>query len=66
MLQREVYRTVELRGDSIDETWAAWWRAQALAIAAVHVKRDSTWDRDTFVAREFAVADQLEARKATS
>ncbi len=30
--QREVYRTVKLRGKGVDATWAPWWRAQSQAI----------------------------------
>lgn len=30
--QAEVYRTVRLRGDSCDATWAPWWRAAHKAI----------------------------------
>lgn len=65
-LQREVYRTYELRGDHIDETWAEWWRAAALAIAAVQSKKDSTWDREQYIKREFHVAEQLERKKTTT
>lgn len=31
--QREVYRTVALRGPSVDASWAPWWRAAHRAIA---------------------------------
>jgi len=31
VLQREVHRTVKLRGTTRDHTWAPWWRAQAQA-----------------------------------
>lgn len=30
--QAEVYRTVRLRGDNCDATWAPWWRAAHKAI----------------------------------
>lgn len=61
-LQREVYRTVELRGAHVDKTWAEWWRAQALAIAAVKSRQDSKWDRRAYIDREFQTADHLEKR----
>jgi hypothetical protein len=60
--QREVYRTVKLRGESADQTWAEWWRAAALAIASVQAKRDPQWDRQAYIDREFSTADQLERR----
>ena len=59
-LQREVYRTVKLRGPSVDATWAPWWRAQARAIAAVAFARDVDAERH-YLAHELAFADQLEA-----
>jgi len=34
-LQNEIYRTVKLRGPSVDETWAPWWDAQAKATVRV-------------------------------
>lgn len=34
-LQADVYRTVKLRGECVDQTWAPWWRAQAAATRAV-------------------------------
>ena len=37
--QAEVYRTVALRGPHVDHTWAAWWRAQAIACAEVASQR---------------------------
>ena len=59
-LQREVYRTVKLRGPSVDATWAPWWRAQARAIAAVAFVRDADAERH-YLAHELAFADSLEA-----
>lgn len=64
--QREVYRTFEERGPVIDETWASWWRAAALAIAAVQEKRDKTWDRQAYIDREFAVADKFEEKGSSA
>lgn len=61
-IQREVYRTVELRGDACDATWAPWWRAQALAIAAVHAQVNSEWDREAYIEHEFKIADHLERK----
>ena len=61
-LQAEVYRTVRLRGPDCDTTWAPWWRAQARAIAHVaHLKEPNEAKRDAYLARELAIADELEA-----
>jgi hypothetical protein len=61
-MQREVYRTVKMRGKYVDETWAPWWRAQAHAIA--HVARMQYTDKseaiDRVLKKELAFADQLE------
>ena len=62
-IQREVYRTIELRGRLIDETWAPWWRAAHEAIAAVAL-REGTWTKeqaDAYLEKEHAIADRLEA-----
>lgn len=37
--QKEVYRTVRLRGSYIDASWAPWWRAQAKAIAECYLSK---------------------------
>jgi hypothetical protein len=61
-LQREVYRTVKLRGRAIDETWAPWWRAAHRAIAHVAFlegKFDAQQEA-TYIAREDAVAKEME------
>ncbi len=62
----EVYRTVKLRGNSCDESWAPWWRAQAKAID--HVARTDypeEKDRiDRLYTRELAFAERLEAGAA--
>jgi len=54
-LQREVYRTVKLRGPVVDKTWSPWWRAQARAI-------HSLCRNDMLLTRELAFADELEKR----
>ena len=62
-VQAEVYRTVGLRGPSVDASWAPWWRAQAKAIAHVAMlKAPNEAKRDAYLAREMAFADTLEAR----
>lgn len=63
-LQTEVYRTVKLRGRSVDWTWAPWWRAQAKAIAHVaHIDEPNESKRDAYLARELAFADTLEQKR---
>jgi hypothetical protein len=63
-LQDEVNRTVRLRHETVDASWAPWWRAQARAIAHVaflvspDVKR-----RDAYLARQMKVADDMESVK---
>jgi hypothetical protein len=62
-VQDEVYRTVRLRGKSIDKTWAPWWRAQAMAIAHVaHLREPNEARRDAYLKRALAFADKLEKR----
>lgn len=62
-IQKEVYRTVKLRGKSIDTTWAPWWRAQAKAIAHVaFLTHPDPVKRDRYLAREMKFADELEGR----
>jgi hypothetical protein len=62
-LQAEVYRTVKLRGPSVDATWAPWWRAQAKATAHVAMLTEPNETmRDRYLARELGFADTLEAR----
>lgn len=56
-MQQEVYRTVKLRGSSVDKTWAPWWRAQAAA--TVHVLR-----RLYKVPRDMQRIDKIEQREA--
>lgn len=61
-LQDEVYRTVKLRGKSIDQTWAAWWRAQANAINHVAKIEKPEWpNHEMVLKRELDFADQLES-----
>ncbi len=63
--QDEVYRTVGLRGSSIDASWAPWWRAQARAIANVAFQEEPRPDlRDAYILRADKVADQMEEAKA--
>lgn len=62
-IQREVYRTVKLRGPCCDASWAPWWRAQARAIAHVAFLIDPRPEkRDAYLAREMDIADKLEMR----
>ncbi len=64
-LQREVYRTVRLRAEVIDASWAPWWRAQARAIAHVaFLKEPDVARRDDYLARAMSTADRFE-RKGT-
>lgn len=63
-LQREVYRTVKLRGPDCDATWAPWWRAQARAIYYVAMlKEPDTVRLSRWLDRELAFADRLEDKK---
>lgn len=60
-LQREVYRTVVLRGPLVDATWAPWWRAQARAIAHVaHLREPNEARRDAYIAKADVFAAGLE------
>ena len=62
-LAQEVYRTVGLRGNAIDATWAPWWRAQARAIAYVaHLKEPNEVRRDAYLRKAMAFGDRLEAK----
>jgi len=62
-LQREVYRTVGLRNATVDATWAAWWRAQARAVAHVaHLREPNETRRDAYVAKADRFAKMLETR----
>lgn len=68
-LQREVYRTVRLRGPHVDASWAPWWRASHRAIHAVAVKAHPNWTKEAaerWLAKELAFADGLEARVITA
>lgn len=58
--QREVYRTVKLRGPYVDASWAPWWRAQAEATDVVleRLGRPEPW----LLEKATAFADRLEAR----
>jgi len=63
-LQDEVYRTVKLRDRTVNETWAPWWRAQALATVAAGKKAYPGTDvqAEKWLAKEMAFADTLESR----
>lgn len=63
-LAKEVYDTVKRRGRRCDETWAPWWRAQALAIDHVLRKTCPATDTpriDRVLKREMDFANSLEA-----
>lgn len=57
-----VYRTAKLRGPTCDATWAAWWRAQAIARAEVAKAQGRKLDVDAWLAAQLATAKRLEAR----
>lgn len=60
-LQDDVYRTVKLRAKVVNASWAAWWRAQAKAIAHIaFLKEPNTIKRDAYLQREMAFAAKLE------
>jgi hypothetical protein len=59
--QREVYRTVKLRGPACDASWAPWWRAAHTAIAQVAKKQGVECEK--WIARQMSFADQLEPEK---
>ncbi len=62
-LQREVYRTVKLRGPSANATWAPWWRAQARSGAHVAMLVEPNEERrDKYLAHAMETADKMEAR----
>lgn len=62
-LQRAVYATAGQRNDTVDETWAPWWRVQARAIAAVaHQEEPNEERRDAWVARADKFAAELVSR----
>lgn len=62
-LQREVYRTVGMRGSFVDASWAPWWRAQAQAIAYVaNLESPNEEKRAAYLERAKTFADGLESR----
>lgn len=67
-MQREIYRTVKLRGPNADASWAPWWRAQARAIHHVGMESDRRKGLPPdprgarYLERELAFADRLEAQ----
>lgn len=62
-LQAEVYRTVRLRGESCDASWAPWWRASHRAIHHVAMLREPNEEKGkAWLNRELAFADKLEKR----
>ena len=60
--QREVYRTVKLRGRCVDASWAPWWRAAHRAIAqAMRVAYPTEPEHvEKWLAKALAFADTLE------
>lgn len=63
-VQQEVYRTVRLRDESVNASWAPWWRAQAEAIHEVGMKCDPGDGCERYYAREMAFAKRLESKDA--
>lgn len=62
-IQRDVYRTCRMRGDSVDATWAPWWRASHRAIHHVAMLDEPNQEKgDRWLAKELAFADLLEKR----
>jgi hypothetical protein len=62
-LRDEVNRTVGLRGETVDASWAPWWRAQAKAIAHVAMTVEPNAEkRDRYLDREMKFADELERK----
>lgn len=61
-LQDEVNRTVSLRGQRVDVSWAPWWRAQARAIHHVAMLKEPSPKGALWLAREIAFAERLEQR----
>lgn len=63
VLKNEVYRTVKLRGEYVDTTWAPWWRAQARAIAHVaFLENPDAERRDRYLTSQMNTADLMEKR----
>ena len=63
-MQREVCRTVVLRGPDCDASWAPWWRAQARAIHHVAMLKSPDKEKgDRWLAHELEAADKIEAKK---
>jgi len=63
-MQREVYRTVKLRGRLINETWAPWWRASHLAIYEVGISDGLDRPKlDAWLRKKMKFADNLEKDK---
>lgn len=67
--QREVYRTVKLRGPDCDHTWAAWWRASHRAMYEIAIaqgldgrenEHGNCWSASTWLERQMETADELE------
>jgi len=62
--RNEVYRTVVMRGEHVDKTWAPWWRAQAQAIAEVALQEEPNKKaHDRYLNKELKFADSLEKKK---
>lgn len=67
-LQNDIYRTVKLRGDTVNETWAPWWRAQARAtihvLRRLHKEPAEIVRIDRIEKRELAFVRTLKRRKS--
>jgi len=59
-VQLGVYRTVKIREDCVNATWAPWTRAVSRAVAAVMVSKGE--DPTDYVAYKTAVAERMEKR----
>lgn len=60
----EIYRTVGLRGSTVDKTWAPWWRAQAQAIAHVaFLVEPNIEKRDRYLKHALDFANELERNR---
>ncbi len=66
-IQDEVNRTVAMRGAKPDATWAPWWRAQAMAKAAVREIVEGGWGgRGDWLSSQMALADRLETTETSA
>ena len=67
--QREVYRTVKLRGPSVDASWAPWWRAvteaEVSVLSQLYTDPRDIWEIARIEAKGAAFASTLEDRSAS-